>query len=1066
MSATVVGVTPSQTGQLTAGQSITIRVTMSGAVSVVGVPTLTLNDGGTATYDLFATSLLNDPTQLVFDYTVGAGDSNVAELAITGGSPNGAIILDATGNVPDFTGLFTTYAALASVAVSTPLKATSVSSSAAGTVLAVGETVTITVSMTKAVTVTGGTPTLALNDGGTAIYDAAATAALGDPTRLMFDYTVGAADAQLRHLDFVGGSPGGATIAGPDGQAPDFSLLFDNPQYVATALNLSTTSELVSPKASAPTFTAVDGSALVGPLAPGQSIHIDVGLQNAVTVSGGTPTLLLNDGGTATYDATASTATNLVFDYTVSAADHNVSQLTVVSSSLGGAVIVDSAGLGPDFSNLLLGSGPAVVVHAPAVVTGVTPSTTGALTTGQSITLTISMSSAVTVTGGTPTITLNDGGTSYYSGKAYYDAAKTAALGDPTKLVFDYTVLPSDIRADQLAIIGGSPGNATITDSNGNVPDFSALFSTYAILPGLSVYEPATVTGVAFSQLQGILWTGQSISVTVFMSSPVAVSGTPTLQLNDGGIATYDAAATAALGNPAALVFDYTVSPSDQGVNSLRVTGIGGGTVADSFGKSPNFSGLAVLSQYAGQLAVSNGSHITLLSSNFTYGPYDSLSYSIPNDPIVDANGNILFTSSGTLYELARTPTGYATSPTAVESWIPPYLPGGTGGPDDGVVADAAGNLFGLGSGFFEIARTATGYASTPTMIATAPSETAGDLLVDSNGDLFGVTTVGDIYELARTATGYSTSAVQIASFYGAVPTPATLAFGLVADASGDLFGVSLAGGSNNDGFVFEVVKTAAGYSPVPVTLASFSGGSPYAPLLIDANGDLFGTTASGGAYGNGTVFELANTPSGYATAMTTLASFNFTDGAIPASNLIADANGDLFGTTYSGGPGGDGTVFEIARTATGYASTPTILSWFDGGNGNGPVSLAAGPNGDLIGRTTGGGYTTVFDVANTGFFVTQSAVSTAAAASQPAGIDLSSVGFGADTTLAYAANSADSGGTLSVSDGTHAATIALIGQYAAADFSLSSDGAGGTLVSDPHLTGAALTAFLASPHT
>ena len=74
------------------------------------------------------------------------------------------------------------------------------------------------------------------------------------------------------------------------------------------------------------------------------------------------------------------------------------------------------------------------------------------------------------------------------------------------------------------------------------------------------------------------------------------------------------------------------------------------------------------------------------------------------------------------------------------------------------------------------------------------------------------------------------------------------------------------------------------------------------AGLIADANGDLFGTTDAGGANGDGTVFEIKNTGTVaapvYASAPTTLVSFNGSNGADPDAGLIADANGDLFGTT------------------------------------------------------------------------------------------------------------------------------------------------------------------------
>ena len=78
-------------------------------------------------------------------------------------------------------------------------------------------------------------------------------------------------------------------------------------------------------------------------------------------------------------------------------------------------------------------------------------------------------------------------------------------------------------------------------------------------------------------------------------------------------------------------------------------------------------------------------------------------------------------------------------------------------------------------------------------------------------------------------------------------------------------------------------------------------------------------------------MFEIAKTASGYASTPTTLVSFNGSRRRIPEAGLIADAAGDLFGTTSGGGANGDGTVFELANTGTGYASTPTTLVSFNG---------------------------------------------------------------------------------------------------------------------------------------
>src|SRR5262249_8651379 len=120
--------------------------------------------------------------------------------------------------------------------------------------------------------------------------------------------------------------------------------------------------------------------------------------------------------------------------------------------------------------------------------------------------------------------------------------------------------------------------------------------------------------------------------------------------------------------------------------------------------------------------------------------------------------------------------------------------------------------------------------------------------------------------------------------------------------------------------------KTATGYASTPTILVSFNGTDgafPTAGLIADAHGDLFGTTNGRGADNiNGTVFEIAKTAAGYASTPTTLVSFNGTDGLF--GSLIADHNGDLFGTTIEGGANKDGTVFEI--TGSGFIPPTTTI--------------------------------------------------------------------------------------------------------------------------------------------
>jgi uncharacterized repeat protein (TIGR03803 family) len=141
---------------------------------------------------------------------------------------------------------------------------------------------------------------------------------------------------------------------------------------------------------------------------------------------------------------------------------------------------------------------------------------------------------------------------------------------------------------------------------------------------------------------------------------------------------------------------------------------------------------------------------------------------------------------------------------------------------------------------------------------------------------------------------------------------------------------------------VFEIAKTGSGYASTPTTLVSFNGangGEPVGSLIADAAGDLLGTTGYGGANNDGTVFGITKTGSGYASTPTTLFSFDGTDGDLPSGDLIADAAGDLFGTTYEGGANNDGTVFELS--GAGFEVGP-VLS----GGGN---SVSFAPQGAAV---------------------------------------------------------------------------------------------------------------------
>ena len=187
---------------------------------------------------------------------------------------------------------------------------------------------------------------------------------------------------------------------------------------------MSAVSNVVDPiVGNIPTVTSItpSGSGITngsGDLNAGHVVTLTLTMSEAVTVNttGGTPTLTLNDGGTATYTG-GSGSNALTFSYTV-AAGQNTPDLTVSAVNLNGATIADAAGNNASLSGTFNPTGTLQIDTTSPTVSSVAASGSGIsngsgdLNAGHVVTLTLTMSEAVTVntTGGTPTLTLNDGG--------------------------------------------------------------------------------------------------------------------------------------------------------------------------------------------------------------------------------------------------------------------------------------------------------------------------------------------------------------------------------------------------------------------------------------------------------------------------------------------------------------------------------------------------------------------------------------------------------------------------------------------------------------------------------
>jgi uncharacterized repeat protein (TIGR03803 family) len=243
-------------------------------------------------------------------------------------------------------------------------------------------------------------------------------------------------------------------------------------------------------------------------------------------------------------------------------------------------------------------------------------------------------------------------------------------------------------------------------------------------------------------------------------------------------------------------------------------------------------------------------------------------------------------------------------------------------------------------------------------------------VVLGKNGNLYGTTFHGGPYQ-SGTVYEVTPSGTETVFYNFTGKTDGGDPFdALVLDDNGNLYGTTQYGGAHTNcaggcGTVFKLAPD--GTETVLYSFAGGSDGSPWGGLVRDNEGNLYGTTWVGGSgcggAGCGTVFEL--NPTG---TKTVLHSFNGSDGASPRSELILDGNGNLYGTTYGGGAYSAGAVFELTPT-TGGQWTETLLHSFSGNQSDGSYpggGLLLGDNGKLYGTTqTGGAYGlgTVFEI-------------------------------------------------------------------------------------------------------
>ncbi len=382
---------------------------------------------------------------------------------------------------------------------------------------------------------------------------------------------------------------------------------------------------------------------------------------------------------------------------------------------------------------------------------------------------------------------------------------------------------------------------------------------------------------------------------------------------------------------------------------------------------------------------------LLLVSVPPAHGQTETVLYSFQGSPDgADPLGALVLDKEGNLYGVTGEGgarfygTVFELTPQGTETILHSFGPNGGDGYDPlaGVVRDKKGNLYGTsiyggaygGGTVFKLTPSGSetilfsfGANGTDGYSPTAP------VVLDKKGNLYGTTAkggphgAGTVFKLTRKG-----SETILHSFDAAIGDGSEPSGGVVLDKEGNLYGTTEFGGAYGCGngygcgTVFKL--TPKGKETI---LHSFNnngtdGFYPLGGVVMDKNGNLYGTTLYGGAYscfgyGCGTVFEL--TPPGTETILYSLNRDNGTDGFNPFAGLVRDETGNLYGTTFFGGAYSDGTVFEVTPSGT-----ETILSSF-GSNGDGHLpsgGLVLDKKGNLYGTTAKGGaygYGTVYKV-------------------------------------------------------------------------------------------------------
>ena len=554
--------------------TIPISITFNKAINVIGTPQINLNIGNTRNIN-YSSGTGTDT--LTFNYSITSGDdTNSQDLNVTSINLNGGIVRDTALNNANLTlPVSNSFGALNSnknIKIDTIIPTiTNVTSSTLNGSYTVGSSITINVEFSKAIDVSG-IPQLNLNTGTNVNY----SNKLNSNT-LSFVYNIQAGDNTNR-LNYSNTSSliyPVSTVVILDNANNNANLSLP---AIGSTNSLGINKNIIIDTTS-PTITNVTSSKNNDTYSVGELIPINIQFSENVYVTGN-PSLSLNSGGSATY--ISGTSTNiLTFNYIVSTNENtndlDYNQTTIVLDAansirdLAGNIAnttLPTAGS----STSLAGNKDIIIDTLGPTITNVTSSiTNGSYSIGSVIPISVVYSEPINVTG-TPNISMNTGGTAFYS----------SGSGTNT-LIFNYTI-SSNENTSKLAyrtnIINTS---INLTDNEGNVADITlpAIGSTNSLSGNKSIIidtiQP-TILGVTSSVTNGSYNSGSVIPILINFSENINVTGTPQLTLETG---TTDITINYTSGTgTSTLTFNYTIgtgqsaNPLDyKAINSLTLNG-------------------------------------------------------------------------------------------------------------------------------------------------------------------------------------------------------------------------------------------------------------------------------------------------------------------------------------------------------------------------------------------------------------------------------------------------------------------------------------------------------------